>query len=217
ASVSPLLLDDATQRSIQNGNPAKLQLYVPIAGQFDLRERRDIGNVSVLATPREHLDVTAAFTTTKHRGELPWGASFGFSNDVEVALPYDSRTNDFTLGAEWTNTRNMLRVAYNGSWFDNLDQTLVWDSPLRPDDSSHTGRGRGGMSLWPSNNAQTFSASGYSKFAHKTQVTGFLSYGLWNNDEPLEPFTINGALQQVPLPRASAEAEAHVVSANANI
>ena len=69
-------------------------------------------------------------------GELPWGASFGFSNDVEVALPYDSRTNDFTLGAEWTNSRNMLRVAYDGSWFDNLDDTLVWDSPLRLDDST---------------------------------------------------------------------------------
>ena len=33
------------------------------------------------------------------------GRSFGFANDVEVALPYNSRTNDFTVGAEWTNTR----------------------------------------------------------------------------------------------------------------
>jgi len=216
-SVSPLLLPDATQRQIQNGDPAKLNLYVPIAPQFDLRERRDIGNFSVLATPTEHFDVKAAFTSTRHRGELPWGASFGFSNDVEVALPYDSRTNDFTLGAEWTNTRNMFRVAYNGSWFDNLDPTLVWDSPLRVDDSSSSGPGRGQMALWPSNNAQTISASGYSKFAHKTQLTGFVSYGMWNNNEPLLPFTINSALPQIALPRASAEAEAKVVSANLNL
>ena len=30
----------------------------------------------------------------------------------------------------------MVRVAYDGSWFDNLDDTLVWDSPLRLTDST---------------------------------------------------------------------------------
>jgi MtrB/PioB family decaheme-associated outer membrane protein len=218
-SGSPLLLDDATQRLIQNGQ-ATLSAYVPIAPQFDLRERRDIGAVSVVATPTPQLDVKAAFTTTRHRGELPWGGSFGFSNDVEVALPYDSRTNDFTIGTEWTNGRNMLRVAYNGSWFDNLDPTLVWDSPLRltdapPNPDSAPGSGR--MSLWPTNNAQTVSGAGYAKLAHRTQFTGFVSYGLWNNDEPLQPFTINSALPQIALPRPSAQAEAHVFSTNLSL
>ena len=117
-SGGTLLLDDAAQRAAQNG--AGLNPYVPIAPQFELRERRDIGRVDVVATPTPKLDVTASFTTQKHGGELPWGASFGFSNDVEVPLPYDSRANDFTIGTEWTNTKNMLRVAYSGSWFDNL-------------------------------------------------------------------------------------------------
>ncbi len=132
-SGGTLLLDDATQRAIQNGQ-ANLNAYVPLAPQFELRERRDIGRVDMVATPKPNLDVTASFTTQKHSGELPWGASFGFSNDVEVALPYDSRANDLTIGTEWTNTRNMLRVAYSGSWFDNIAPTLVWDSPLRLDD-----------------------------------------------------------------------------------
>jgi Putative outer membrane beta-barrel porin, MtrB/PioB len=139
---SPLALDDSVQRAIQNGQ-ANLNAYVPIATQFDLHERRDIGNVTATATPTREIDINAAFTTTRHTGELPWGASFGFSNDVEVALPYDSRTNDFSVGAEWMNNRGMLRVAYDGSWFNNLDDTLTWDSPLRLDDStSAPGRGR---------------------------------------------------------------------------
>ena len=125
------------------------------------------------------------------------GASFGFSNDVEVALPYDSRANDFTIGTEWTNTKNMLRVAYSGSWFDNIAPTLTWDSPLRLDDIADSGPGRGRMSLWPSNSAQTISFGGYTKLARKTQVTGSFSYGLWSNDEPLQPFTINSALPQI--------------------
>ena len=102
----------------------------------------------------------------RHVGELPWGASFGFGNDVEVALPYDSRTNDFSLGAQWNNTRNMLSVAYTGSWFDNLDTPLIWDSPLRLDDST-SAPGRGRTSLWPSNSAQTVSIGGFTKVPHR--------------------------------------------------
>jgi MtrB/PioB family decaheme-associated outer membrane protein len=214
-SAGDLVLDDAAQRAAQTGQTDR-SVYVPIAPQFDLKERRDIGHVSFLATPTPQFDVKATFTTNRHVGELPWGASFGFSNDVEVALPYDSRTNDFTIGAEWTNGRNMLRVAYDGSWFDNLDPVLVWDSPLRLDDST-SAPGRGRMTLWPSNSSQTVSVAGYSKFARRTQVTGLFSFGVWNNDEPLQPFTINPTLPQLTLPRTTTDAEAHVFNTNVSL
>src|SRR5580765_268842 len=74
-SGGTLVLDDATQRKIQNGDPAKLNLYVPLAPAFELRERRDIGRVDLVATPKPTLDVKATFTTQQHGGELPWGAS----------------------------------------------------------------------------------------------------------------------------------------------
>jgi MtrB/PioB family decaheme-associated outer membrane protein len=213
---STLTLDDATQLALQNNPSPTLNPYVPLAQQFDLRERRDVGRVDVVATPTPKLDVTASFTTQKHGGELPWGASFGFSNDVEVPLPYESRANDFTIGTEWTNRKNMLRVAYSGSWFDNQAPTLVWDSPLDLNDGPST-PGKGRMSLWPSNSAETISFGGYTKLAHKTQVTGFFSYGLWSNDEPLQPFTINSTLPTIALPRPNADAEAHVFSTNFNL
>jgi MtrB/PioB family decaheme-associated outer membrane protein len=111
----------------------------------------------------------------------------------------------------------MLRVAYTGSWFDNHDDTLVWDSPLRLDDSADDGPGHGRMSLWPSNSAQTLSFAGYTKLARRTQLTGFVSFGTWNNDETLQPFTINAALPQIPLPRDTAEAEASIFSTNLNL
>ena len=179
-------------------------------------ERRDTGIVGATINPTTQLQLTTSFKTQKHVGELPWGASFGFSNDVEVALPYTSRTNDFNLGAEWTNQRNMLRVAYDGSWFNNNDDTLVWDSPLRLDDSS-SAPGRGRMSLWPTNQAQTFSVAGSSKLAARTQLTGFVSYGVWSNDSALQPFTINSQLPVIALPRPTAEAGAHVFSTNFGI
>jgi MtrB/PioB family decaheme-associated outer membrane protein len=211
-----LVLDDAAQRAIQTGQGTTATQYISRASQFDLRERRDIGQFDVRVTPTREWDVKAAFTTQKHSGELPFGASFGFGNDVEVALPYDSRTNDFTVGAEWTNQRGMVRVAYDGSWFDNLDDTLIWDSPLRLDDAT-TAPGRGRLALWPSNTAQTVSTAGYIKLAKRTQVTGFLSFGVRRNNEPLLPFTINTALTQPALPRATADAEARVFTTNVNL
>ena len=214
-SDGALLLDDATQRAIQLGQ-ATLSAYIPQAPLFDLVERRDVGHIRIKATPTPRLDLTGAFTTTRHSGELPWGASFGFSNDVEVAVPYDSRTDDLKIGTEWTGGRAMVRVAYDGSWFDNIDDTLVWDSPLSLDDSA-TAPGRGRMALWPSNSSQSLSAGGYLKFARRTQLTGALSYGWLSNDEPLQPFTINAALPQLELPRVTADASARVLSTTLNL
>jgi MtrB/PioB family decaheme-associated outer membrane protein len=212
------LLPDAAQLAVQNGQAGSppLNVYLPISPQFDLRERRDVGLASVTVTPNTNLDLFTSFKTQRHVGELPWGASFGFGNDVEVPLPYNSRANDLTLGAEWTNQRNMLRVAYDGSWFDNHDDTLVWDSPLRLTDST-SAPGRGRMSLWPSNQSQTVSLGGFTKLAHRTQVTGFVSYGLWSNDSVLQPFTINSTLPTLTLPRQETDAEAHVFSTNLNV
>jgi MtrB/PioB family decaheme-associated outer membrane protein len=210
-----LTLDDATQRSIQN-KQATLSAYVPQAVQFDMIERRDTGLVSASINATRQLQLTTTFRTQKHVGELPFGASFGFSNDVEVALPYTSRTNDFGLGAEWSNQRNMLRVAYDGSWFNNNDDTLVWDSPLQLDDTSSL-PGRGRMSMWPTNQANTFSVAGSSKLAARTQFTGFLSYGVWSNDSMLQPFTINSQLPVIALPRATTEAQANVFATNLGI
>ena len=68
------------------------------------------------------------------------------------------------------------------------------------------------MALWPSNSLQTLSAAGYAKFARRTQLTGSLAFGWANNDEPLLPFTINSALPQLTLPRATADASATTVA-----
>jgi MtrB/PioB family decaheme-associated outer membrane protein len=203
-----LTLDDTAQKSARTSG---LKVYEPLAPQFDLRERRDIGSVNFRATPTQTLDLTANFITQRHSGQLPYGASFGFSNDVEVPLPYDSRANDFNLGAEWNNQKSMVRATYAGSWFNNLEDTLVWDSPLDVADASGA-PGRGRLTLWPSNSAQTISFAGFTKMAHKTQATGQLSFGFWSNDEPLQPFTINSALQQIALPRTTTQADATIIS-----
>ncbi len=205
AGEGVLVLPDEAQQQ------KNLNAYLGISPQFDLRERRDIGTVRVQRNADDAVRRSGGFTTTRHSGELPWGSSFGFSNDNEVALPYRSRTNDMDVGAQWTNSRAMIRAAYNGSWFHNLDDTLTWDNPLALTDST-SAPGHGRTALWPSNSYQTLSTSGYAKLAHRTQFTGALAFGWANNNEDLLPFTINSALPQFTLPRQTAEASAHTIA-----
>ena len=213
-SGGTLVLDDAAQRAAQGG--AGLSPYPAIAPQFELRERRDIGRVDFAATPTPKLDVTANFTTQKHGGELPLGASFGFSNDVEVPLPYDSRANDFTIGTEWTNTKNMVRVAYSGSWFDNLAPTLVWDSPLKIDDVGGQAGARPhvavAVQLRADDQLRRLHQAGAQDAGHRLLLL-----------RPVEQQRAAAAVHDQygagddPLPRANTDAEAHVFSTNLNL
>ena len=57
--------------------------------------------------------------------------SFAFIDAVEVPLPIDQRTNDVKVGASWSNAKSMFRVGWDGSWFTNAFQSLVWDNPIR--------------------------------------------------------------------------------------
>ena len=110
----------------------------------------------------------------------------------------------------------MFRAAYNGSWFNNDADTLTWDNPLVLTDST-SAPGHGRTALWPSNSLQTLSAAGYAKFARRTQLTGSLALARANNNETLLPFTINSALPQLALPRATADASAHTVATNISL
>ena len=110
----------------------------------------------------------------------------------------------------------MLRIGYDGSWFENQSDTLVWDSPLRLTDTT-SAPGRGRMALWPTNSANTVSGAGFFKFAGRSQATASVSYGVLSNNEPLQDFTINPTLPQLQLPRATTEAEAQVFTTNVGV
>ena len=161
-------LDDATQLAIQNGQ-ANLERLRP-AGHA-VRPARTPGHRPPRRTrDADHgIDLTARSRPRGIRGELPWGASFGFSNDVEVALPYDSRTNDFSLGAEWIQrprdgARRLRRLVVR-----QPRRHAGVGQPAAADDTT-SAPGRGPMALWPSNSAQTVSVAGYAKFARRTQA-----------------------------------------------
>ena len=211
ASDGVFRLDDGMQAAAQQGNGT--QVYNVAIDRFDTRSRRDIAGLRFGYDVTREVKLLFALTSTHRTGEQPWASSFGFPNADELAAPVDHRTNDITTAAEWSNQRGMVRVAYDGSWFNNNVDTLIWDNPLRLTDSG-TGEGpsQGRMALWPDSTAHTVSASGSMALPGRSRAFAYVSVGSWLQDADLLPHTINSAITPIPLVRESAEAEARIVA-----
>jgi MtrB/PioB family decaheme-associated outer membrane protein len=210
-------LDDATQAAVQGGAP--LGSYGGAVSVFDTRVRRDVARAALVYSATPALDLSASFRSTARSGAMPWSASFGFNNAIELPVTVDHRTNDVSAAAEWSNRMGMARVGYDGSFFSNGIDTLVWDNPLRLTDRTHSsayvggdGSSQGRMPLWPGSSSHTVSASGSLTLPARSRATAYVSVGTWLQDQSLVPHTMNTAIDPIPLARDTAEAEARIVS-----
>ena len=216
-------LDDSTRQAIQN-KTATIAAYGPQLQAFDTRARRDIADTRFTYSATENLDLRVNYLTQHRGGQQPWGASFGFSNANEVPLTLDHRIHQLNTELEWSNPRGMARVGYDGSWFNNGVEALVWDNPLRFTDQTHAsaystgdGSSTGRMALFPDSSAHTVSAAGSLALPARTRAFGYVSLGTWLQDERLLPHTINSAISPIPLPRETADGEARVTAMNYRI
>jgi len=211
-SAGVFRIADSIQQGLEAGT-LRLADVAPGATQFDLRSRRETATFNLIVTPAKNLDLKVNLRNTRKIGEQQWGIGFGFSNQFEVPAPLDHRTTDLGTAAEWSNTQAMVRVGYDGSWFDNHVESLVADDPLRLTDAvGATSQGR--MALWPSSHSNAVNTAGTLKLPAHSQATAYISVGEWVQNEPLIPFTINPAITPIPLDRPTAEADALVTAMN---
>jgi MtrB/PioB family decaheme-associated outer membrane protein len=205
-----LQIDDAIQRAVE-GKTATLADVVARSNSFEVRNRRDIARLNFTVTPQRDVDLKFNLTSTGRSGTQVWGTSFGHSSSVEVPVPLDTRTTDTNASIEWANRRGTMRLAYDGSWFNNQNEPLVWDNPsVFTDSTAATSHGR--SALWPSSTAHTVSGTGAINLPARSRATAVLSIGSWLQDGDLLPFTINSAITPIPLSRTSANAEARITS-----
>lgn len=223
---------------------ASRSIYNDLASPFKMRQRRDTAAVSATVAATKTFDVDVTFSSAKKEGQQPWGAAFAFNNANELPLPLDNRTNDLSVGASWTNPKGMIRIGWDGSWFTNDIQTLVWDNPIRLTDFTNgllppsgpydpsayingNGPAQGRQALAPSNTMTVVSATGLYKLPRRTTVNGTLQLTTQEQDEALIPWTINSVINTpavfaafphlASLPRATAQAEARGVNALVNL
>ena len=179
-------------------------LYRPLEQGLDVRSRRDEAKFDLTYEATRDVDVKFALNTYKRNGTQPWGASFSFNDAVELPLPIDNRTTDFEGHVEWANQQGMMKVGWDGSYFNNNITTLVWSNPIRATDSwagsSYSngflgGSSLGRMALAPNNHANTISASGMYKLPARSSFNASLAISSLQQDDALIPFTINSVMQ----------------------
>jgi hypothetical protein len=129
----------------------------------------------------------------------------------------------------------MIRVGWNGSWYDNHVGQLVWDNAFRAtsvdpfDPNGYTngnGSAIGRMAVPPDNLLNSVSAMMMYKIQPRTVVNGTVAFTRMSQNDPLIPWTINPVLQTpaifaafpnlASLPRATAQARVDGINAVLN-
>jgi MtrB/PioB family decaheme-associated outer membrane protein len=210
-----LRLDAALPLGVQN-KTLTLADVAAAAAPFDMRMKRDVADFKLTYSMTKDLDVNVTAKNTTKNGQQPWGATFGFSDAVEVPVPVDHRTTDLGANLEWSNGPALLRLGYDGSFFRNNISTLVWDNPIIGVDSATAGPSQGRMALWPNSDVNTGSITGSITLPARSRATAYVSIGNWSQNDPLIPFTINSQLPVIPLDRTTADAKAVVTATNVN-
>ncbi len=206
ASPGVLQISDA----VQGGT---LATVVGVATPFDLQLRRDIANFALTYEATKSLDLNVTFKNTNKSGQQPWGATFGFSNAVEVPLPIDHRTTDVGSSVEWHHGSGLVQAGYDGSFFRNRISTLTWDNPRVAVDST-SGAAAGRMAVWPNSDMNAVHVTGSIGLPMRSRATAFVSVANWSQNDPLIPFSNNSALPVIPLDRPTAEVKAIVTTMN---
>lgn len=203
-SPGTLRVADTIQNGIQSG---AFTMREAAANAFNVvtrtRRHNAIGEVTYRATPDTDLSMTV--TTSKRDGAIPYGGSFGHSSAIELPLPIDSLTTNVGTGLEWANRTALVRVNWDGSFYTNNIQTVIWDNPVRLTDIA-TAPGQGRMPLWPTNRFNTVSSAASVRLPVRSRLTGSVALGWMDQNEALVPNTINPALSAAPLPRTTADA-----------
>jgi MtrB/PioB family decaheme-associated outer membrane protein len=189
------------------------------AQALDIRQRRDTALLDASYALRPNTNLLFHFQNIDKGGTQPWFASYGFAAANELPGPVDHRTTDIGAAVEWTNSRGIVKVGWDGSWFHNNVSTLVWDNPLRATDFTYSsayspgdGTSQGREDLWPDSSMNMISGTATYKLPKRTRGYANFGFSKYSNDDPLLPHTINTAIPVIPLARETADVSADVTS-----
>lgn len=131
---------------------------------------------------------------TQRTGTTITGASF-LTEAVQLPEPIDYVTDNVHVGVLWSNAGASARIAYEGSWFDDEQQALLFQNPFQP---LLPGSTAGLLSLDPNNDLQQASLSGEETLPFWSGVLSYLaSVGRLAEDGSFVPGSTLSAVSQL--------------------
>lgn len=130
-------------------------------------------------------------------GTKSFSGGLFFVNAALFPAPVDHTTDLFTAGVEWATRKAHLRLEFAGSDFDNDYNSVTWDNPLPVISGDEVSR----SALEPDNKYHLISLSGSWRITQSLRISGKVSTGEVEQDDPFLPYSISPQYADTPLPR----------------
>ncbi|MBI4539935.1 MAG: MtrB/PioB family decaheme-associated outer membrane protein [Gemmatimonadetes bacterium] len=207
---------DRTLPGVQPDLAALRAVMEGVAQPVDLGLRREKGTASLRYTPTPGWDFQVQYSLENQRGARPFGATFSF-NPAEQPEPIDYKTHEIRANVERSGNGWAIQLGYSGSLYRNEVDALVFDNPFQPiDQAGNPSRGR--MDLYPDNAAHQGTVSAAVSLPLQSRLTATAAYGVFSQNDPFVPFTINPTVANVPaLPARSADAQIKTTLFNSSL
>ena len=202
------------------GDPAAVKSIIDAnVHQTDVGIRRDTASVDYRWTPTDSWDIKAHYTNTHRTGTQVEGVVMSGSENgvrVDVPAPVNDTTQNFGLNGEYAGTsfwgkKFNFKLAYNGSVYRDHSDSYTVQNPFCDDSTLNLGCPGSApavddlnsfnfarMSLWPSNQADAFTATLGADLPSKSRYMGTLSYTMMRQNQDFLPFTVNPGLGPSP-------------------
>src|SRR5664280_1814670 len=176
----------------------------------DIGIRRDTASVEYRYTPTTNWDINVNYDNMHRTGTQADGVVFAWGTSgvrVDVPKPVDDTTQNYGLDGEYAGTspwgKNFnFKLAYNGSTYTDGSDSYTVENPFCPAGASGAGScDRTGstsaplarMSMWPDNQANSFTGTLGADLPAKSRYMGTASYTMMRQNQAFIPFTITSA------------------------
>ena len=200
----PSFNDDTTSSPFHDRNGSQLLLpknWAPADSTQNMSTLQESLKDVTIETERKRLQAKYAYTLSKkweitarlmHEkkdGRQDLGTTFGFSETAILPVPVEYQTNELGLGIGYTDKKLQAQLAYDGSFFNEDNNSgQAWQNPYaNPSDPN----GFGQFARAPDNDYHKLSATlGYDVLQH-TRLNAHLSVGRLTQNANFLPYTIN--------------------------
>jgi MtrB/PioB family decaheme-associated outer membrane protein len=210
-------------------SPAEGALYNAAPELDEVSVRWDTARMFLVGTLTPNLELRAEYTRIHKDGDRPFGVAMGSpgSDFIEVLEPIEHTIHDLRLSATFARESWQLQFGYMFSLFQNSQDRVIADNPLRSTFAAFTANTTGGnsapafgqSSLAPDNMAHTFYLGAGVDLPLRTRATVAASYSLRLQDADFLPHTINPNIPTatLALPQDSLEGKAGITTVNVNL
>jgi len=134
---------------------------------------------------------------------LALGNTFATAWSAILAVPVDTSTELGEIKVHYRTRQWQASLGYEFSRFDNEHESVQWENAYSNPSSTFTGQ----AALEPDNKMQQITFDGAYSFSADTRAMISIATGRMQQDADFLPYTINGSLTPLQLPRASLDGE----------